>query len=63
MNKPVVISYRQYLKGNIHNVLLMTMLWVNYIQFSVGAMAWYYLSDKPLPQLIIVISLHLYIYH
>ena len=44
MNKPVVINYRQYLKGNIHNVLLMTMVWVKYIQFSVGAVAWYYLS-------------------
>ena len=39
----------------------MTMVWVKYIQFSVGAMAWYYLNDSPLPQLIIVISLHLYI--
>ena len=45
MNKPVVINYRQHLKGNIHNVLLMTIVLVKYIQFSVGAMAWYYLSD------------------
>ena len=46
MNKPVVINYRQQLKVNIHIVLLMTMVWVKYIiQFSVGAMAWYYLSD------------------
>ena len=44
MNKPVVINHRQHLKGNIHNVLLMTMVWVKYIQFSVGAMAWYYLN-------------------
>ena len=51
MNKPVVIDYKQHLKGNIHNVLLMTMVWIKYIQFSGGAMAWYYLSDKPLPQL------------
>ena len=43
MNKP--INYRQYLKENIHNVLLMTMVWVKYIQFPVGAMAWFYLSD------------------
>ena len=45
MNKPVVINYKQYLKGSTHNVLLMTMVWVRYIQFSVGAMAGYYLSD------------------
>ena len=35
MHKPVVINYRQYLKGNIHNVLLKTMVWVKDIQFSV----------------------------
>ena len=45
MNKPVVINYGQYLKGNIHIVLLMKVVWVKYIQFPVGAMAWYYLSD------------------
>ena len=45
MNKPVIINYRQYLKGNIHNVLLMTMAWVKYIKFLVGEIAWYYLSD------------------
>ena len=45
MNKPVVINYRQYIKWNILNMLLMTMVWVKYIQISVGEKAWYYLSD------------------
>ena len=36
MNKPVVINYRQHLNGNIRNVLLMTMVWVKYIQFHLG---------------------------
>ena len=45
MNKPVIINYKQHLEWSIHNVLLMTTVWVKYSQFSVGAMAWYYLSD------------------
>ena len=63
INIPAAISDRQYLKWNILNLLFRTMVRVLYIQLSVEVMALYYLSDKSLPQISIVISLHLYIYH